>query len=413
MKLNELFFGKKPIPHNKTQFQAPKQKDYELITDETTTFNSNGSVTVSDIVRSAIKPKVKAIGKLSVKHLLNDIPKLNSEVVLLLQEPNPIDTLQTLLEKLATQLQLNNNAYALVEKDKDGYPIEIYPIFASNASMVKSDSGNLFVEFSLTKGGRLTAPYEDVIHLRQDYNSKEYFGEHPSVFLGDLLQSIGVADESVEKAIRNSTTLKWLMKFNTNLKEEDIKKQTDNFKKTYMSMENNGGVGGIDNKVDLEQIKSNVFVPDTSIQKEKIERIYDYFGVNEDIIQSRFDEDTWNSYYESEIEPILIQLSNEFTRKIFLKSERLSGNKVVFESAGLQFASMESKIKLVDLVDRGLMTPNESRKILNLPPLEGGDVPIRRLDTARVDDERFQDGYNEANTEDTLKGGEDDGNGNT
>lgn len=33
------------------------------------------------------------------------------------------------------------------------------------------------------------------------------------------------------------------------------------------------------------------------------------------------------------------------------------------------------------MVDRGALTPNEWRKIFNLAPVEGGDEPIRRLDT--------------------------------
>lgn len=397
MKLNELFRRKniQNIPSNELRIA---NKNMEIISHETSTFTSNGSVALSDVVRSAIRPKVKAIGKLTALHTLEGDIQAHSELTMLLQEPNPIDTLQTLLEKLATQLQLNNNAYAVVYKDLEGNPLEIYPVFATSAQMSKSSNNNYFIEFNLAKGGKLTVPYEDVIHLRQEHNSKEYFGEHPSGVIGDLLQSIGVADESVEKAIRNSTSLKWMMKFKTTMKPEDMKAETERFKQDYMTMQNNGGVGSTDNKADLEQIKSNVYVPDTSIQKEKIKRVYEYFGVNEDIIQSNFSENQWSSYYEAEIEPVLIQLSNEFTRKLFLKTERLAGHKITFVSVGLQFATLESKIKLVELVDRGLMTPNESREILNLPKLADGDVPIRRLDTARVDDERFQDA--------SVKGGE-------
>lgn len=36
------------------------------------------------------------------------------------------------------------------------------------------------------------------------------------------------------------------------------------------------------------------------------------------------------------------------------------------------------------MVDRGAMTPNEWRETMNLAPIEGGDQPIRRLDTQVV-----------------------------
>jgi len=38
------------------------------------------------------------------------------------------------------------------------------------------------------------------------------------------------------------------------------------------------------------------------------------------------------------------------------------------------------------LVDRGIMTPNQLAEVFNLPPVPGGDVPIRRLDTRPVDE---------------------------
>jgi hypothetical protein len=45
---------------------------------------------------------------------------------------------------------------------------------------------------------------------------------------------------------------------------------------------------------------------------------------------------------------------------------------------------MKTKLDLVQFVDRGMMTPNEVRAIMNLAPIEGGDTPIRRLDTAPI-----------------------------
>lgn len=77
-------------------------------------------------------------------------------------------------------------------------------------------------------------------------------------------------------------------------------------------------------------------------------------------------------------------MSYEFTRKLFNRKERSFGNKIIFEASNLQYASMQTKLSLVQMVDRGAMTPNEWRQILNMGPIEGGDVPIRRLDTATI-----------------------------
>jgi len=119
--------------------------------------------------------------------------------------------------------------------------------------------------------------------------------------------------------------------------------------------------------------------------KEYIQRLRSYYGVNDAIVQNKYSEDDWNAFYESELEPIVIQLSNAFTRAFFSRRERGFGNRIIFEASNLAYASMETKLKLVQMVDRGAMTPNEWRLVMNLGPIEGGDKPIRRLDTAVVD----------------------------
>ena len=53
----------------------------------------------------------------------------------------------------------------------------------------------------------------------------------------------------------------------------------------------------------------------------------------------------------------------------------------MFESSALTFASMKTKLNLVQFVDRGIMTPNEVRGYLNLVPIEGGDSALLRKDT--------------------------------
>ena len=76
-----------------------------------------------------------------------------------------------------------------------------------------------------------------------------------------------------------------------------------------------------------------------------------------------------------------MQLSQQFTRKLFSRRERGTGNKIIFEASNLAFASMNTKLNLVQFVDRGIMTPNEVRAIMNMAPAPGGDEYIRRLDT--------------------------------
>lgn len=384
-------FGKKM-----TEPSKQTSVGYKLITDVGEGFyNFNGDVYKSDIVRACIRPKVRAIGKLLAQHIRDSGQgfKTNPDknIRFLLEEPNPLMSGQMLQEKLATQLELNNNAFALIKRDEDFIPYEIYPIPAQSVDMLEGPSGNMYLKFYFNDGKNMIVPYADVIHLRQDYNSHNLFGDSPGPALVELMTVVTTIDQGMMKAIKNSALIKWIMKFKQVLKKEDIKIQVEEFTRNYLSIDSEGGTAASDPRYDLEQVKHNSYVPDDKQMKSVTQRIYDFFNTNEKIVQSKFNEDEWNAYYESVIEPVAIQLSNEFSRKLFSRRERGHGNKIVFESSALQYASMRTKLSLVQLVDRGALVNNEWRRVLNLGPIEGGDKPIRRLDTAEVKTPKLKD----------------------
>lgn len=364
---------------------------FELITETGNGFYSwHGDLYKSDVVRSCIRPKAKAIGKLVAKHIREsaDGIKVNPDPYMrfLLEEPNPLMTGQMLQEKLATQLALNNNAFALIVRDAFGYPVQIYPIPCVAVEAVYDKSGELYLKFTLRNGKMYQFPYRDIIHLRQDFHQNDVFGDSPAEAITSLMEIVNTTDQGIVKAIRNSNVIKWLLKFKQVLRPEDVKKNVDEFVKNYLSIDSeNGGAAAADAKYDVEQVKPESYVPTAQLAKQTLQRIYAFFGTNEKIVQSSFTENEWVSYFEAEIEPLSIQMSNEFTRKLFTRKERSFGNRIIFEASNLQYASMQTKLALVQMVDRGAMTPNEWRAVFNMGPLEGGDKPIRRLDTATVE----------------------------
>jgi len=375
---------------NKIFNKTPATTRYEMVTDNGNGFYMwNGVLFQSDIVRSCIRPKTKAIGKLLAKHIRTDTSgiKVNPDAYLrfLLEEPNPYMTGQVMQEKLATQLSLNNNAFAVIIRDEFGYPAEIYPIPAVTIEAIYTSQAELFLKFYFKNGKRATFPYTDIIHLRQDFNDNDIFGESPAPALTSLMEIINTTDQGIIKAVKNSGVIKWLLKYITAMRPEDLQKESQKFVDNYLSLESSTmGVAAVDSKADIKQIEPKDYVPNALILDRVTQRIYSFFNTNDKIVQSKYTEDEWNSYYEAEIEPISVQLSGEYTRKIFSRRERGFGNKIYFEASNLQCASLSTKLSLLQMVDRGAMTPNEWRETMSLAPIEGGDKPIRRLDTAVV-----------------------------
>ena len=352
-------------------------------------YSWNGNLYRSDIIRACVRPKARAIGKLLAKHI-RESPKeikTNPEPYMrfLLEEPNPYMTGQVMQEKIATQLELNNNAFVLIIRDDNGYPYQLYPIPGASVETKHDNSGNFFLKFYLKNGSIVETSYNNVIHLRQDFNDDDFFGDHPGKVLEPLMEIVTATDQGIVKSIKNSSIIKWIMTFTSVLHPKDKQDQIDKFITNYLDIDGKGnGVAAADPRYNLQQVKPESYVPNATQMDKTKERIYNFFNTNEKIVQSKYSEDEFNAYYESVIEPLALQLSGEYTRKLFTRKERGFGNKIIFEASNLAYASMKTKLNLVQFVDRGMMTPNEVRVILNLGPIEGGSVPVRRLDTAPI-----------------------------
>ena len=364
---------------------------YKMITESTSGFLSwNGKLYHSDLVRAAIRPKATAVGKAVGKHVRKNDQgtKVNPDVYMkfLLEEPNPYMTGQLMQEKLVTHLELNNNAFAFINRDENGMPTEIYPLTPVSTEAVVDARGRLYLRFTLKDGRMVTFQYSDLIHLRKDYNENDIFGDPNTQALSSLMEVVGTTDQGVVKAIKSSNIIRWLLKYKQTLRPEDLKLNSKKFVEDYLSVENDDvGVAATDAKADAVQVEPKSYVPNEKQMNSTSERILSFFNTNRNIVQGDYTEDQWIAFYESAIEPIIVQMSNEFTRKLFTRRERGHGNKILFESSNLSFASMSTKLKLVDYVDRGIMTPNEVREALNMEPVEGGDDMVRRLDTAKIE----------------------------
>lgn len=384
MGLFEKIFGKK------ANIQ-PSTERFELINDNGGGFyNWNGNLYKSDIIRSAIRPEVTAIGKLIAKHVQRNSRGLkispDENLAFLLKRPNPIMSMQMFQEKMAVQLALNHNAFAYIVRDDNTLqPIAIYPLPAASVEVKEGALGDIYLKFYFNNGKIQVIPYADIIHLRRDFNNDDFFADHPGESLLSLMEIVNASDQGIVKAIKNSAAIKWLLKFKSVLKDNDMKEQVEKFNQNYLSIDStNGGAAATDSRYDLEQVKNDAFVPDDKQATNTIQRAYSFFNTNDSIVQSKYNEDQWNAFYEARIEPVAMQLANEITYKIFSRVELRKGHEIVFETTSLQYASMATKLKLSEMVDRGALSPNEWRSVLNLPPAPNGDEYIRRLDTAAV-----------------------------
>lgn len=306
---------------------------------------------------------------------------------LLQYRPNRFMNGKDFLSKLRNILEVKNTAFVFIDRNDKGQAISFYPVPYQTFEGVELQ-GRLFVKFNFNSGAlmNLVVPWEDLAVLRKDYIWSDIAGESNRPLLGTL-DVIGTMDQGLQNAVKSTANLRGIIKSTKGmLSPEVLKQQKEQFVKDYMSINNEGGIASLDATQEFKEINLK---PTTATAEESDayrDRVYRYYGVNEKIIKSSYSESEYDAFYESRIEPFLVALSLELTYKIFSNREIVYDNMVWYESNRLQFASVKTKTSLVQLVDRGLLTPNEFRAIFNLPPYEGGDEFVLRLDTAKTGD---------------------------
>jgi len=359
----------------------------------------------ADVVRAAVDAIARNAAKLKAKH----IRRANGEVIhvknsdierVLSLRPNPRMSAYDLLYKLVTTLMMDNNAWAYPVWEA-GRLVAVYPVNCVSAELLEDSAGALYVKFYFMEGGTATLPYNDVIHLRRHFYNNDLLGS-PNQPINATLSAIHTTNEGLAQAVKTSAALRGILKFQGMLTESYIEAQRERFIKEYLTVSNAGGIAALDAKAEYIPLNTEPKMINAAQMKELRDAVFRYFGVNEAIVMGNYTEDQWNAFYESTIEPLAVQMSLEFTSKLFSSREIGYGNEIVFEANRLQYASVRTKLELVQLVDRGIMTPNQLAEVFNLPPVPGGDVPIRRLDTRPVDETDDLDGL------ESVEGGETD-----
>ena len=342
-----------------------------------TNFGSN--IYDSDLVRACIRALAEFTSKANCRSSMPKVAKLLNE------RPNLYMTGPDFLEKVRTRYEIYNNVFIYIKRDNAGHPCEYYPVPYQSFRALEYMNG-LFIEFSFANCSKVVLPWEDLAAIHKDYNSSDIAGDDNAAII-QTLELISITNQGVGNAVKATANLRGLLKSTKGMiDDEDVREAKDRFVKDYLNIQNEGGIAALDALHEFIPINMSPTMANAPQMKEFRENVYRYFGVNDDILMSRMTPEQVETFYEMKIEPFLVKLSSGLTAKSFTKRELGYENFIIYESNKLQFVSMNSKLQMIQLVDRAVMTPNELREVFNLAPYEGGDEFIRRLDTAPTND---------------------------
>lgn len=374
MGLKDLFFPKK-IEQQKERELA--HTTFKMLNGYVPVFRTwNGEIYESQFVRSAIDAIARHASKLAV----NIEGGTKSELLTNLKKrPNSFQTWSQFLYRTATILNVQNTAFIIPLRNKFGTVIGIYPLRATRFELVTDDNSELWVRFHL-EGNETTAEKLSDIGILTRYQYKsDFFGDSNNV-LDETMNLITIQRQGIEEYAKNASSYRFMAKLTNFSKAEDLALERQRFDAENFQTKNGGGLLLFPNTyTDVKQITSQSFAVDTEQLKLIEKNVYDYFGVNEDIIQNKAHGDEFMAFYEGAIEPFAIQLSEVLTFMLFTSREIAFTSGVFFTSNRIQYMNNSDKLAVSrDLADRGVLSINEVREIWQLPPIDGGDGHILR-----------------------------------
>ena len=291
---------------------------------------------------------------------------------ILAKQPNEIQDAYKFYYQVISNLELYNDSFIYIQRNSNLEVTGLYPLEFSEGKLYEY-AGKLWIKFKFGRSKERFVPYDQCIHLTR-FSSKDGLFGGSTIPIVKTLSIKHVIDEGIVNAIKTTQSIKGVLKSTkAMLKPEDVKKMRDQFVRDFINRGDKSGIGGLDATTEFVPVKIEPTTADESQIKVFDNKILAYFGVNENIIQSKYTEDEWNAFYESVLEPIGLQMSLEFSNKLFTPTEKGFGNEIIFESNRLQYASNKTKIELLKTATN-IMTMNELREVFNLAPREDGDV---------------------------------------
>ena len=376
--LFKTIFGGKPSTSN----DATGFNIYSLLNTFNSTYQINtGNAWDMDIVRSAVDAYCRNFAKLKAKH--TRVGKTGKSKIerLLNYRPNDLMEAYSFYYKIAANLKLTNNAFIYPEYSPNHELLGFYPLMSNKIELLEKN-GQLYLKFLFKTGKIKIVPYENIIHMRGQFFDHDIFGSKNYALL-PALDTVLAINQGVSNSAKLINSIRGILSAKVSSKDEDLAKARDKFVENNFKISANGsGVIVTDTKMDYTPINEK----STPISSETLSytknTIYDYFGVNESIVQNKFDENQWNAFYEGAIEPVAIQMSQCFTNNLFTENERNFGNEITFEANRLQYASNSTKINVVkELAPLGVLRKNAILEIFNMAPLPGeeGEKVIQSL----------------------------------
>ena len=338
-----------------------------------------GSIYESELIRASLDAWGRHAAKLKINVKGTAQKELTNRLAV---RPNAFQEWSKFLYQTATVLGARNNVFLVKTRDEYGNATGIINIVPASWELVEYQ-GETWLRFTLSNNKRRAERLAEVGIMTRFQYKRELFGEGNEA-LTPVLDLIKMQRQGITEGIKNGNSYRFWAKSDNWASDEDLGAEMERYNRfTFGNKKTAGGVLLFPNTYeDIHDMKVSGYTVDKEQQQMINTNVFNYFCVNEKILQNSAFGDDWLAFYEGFVEWFGIQLSEVSSGMIYTDRERGAyQNEIFFSSNRLQYMSNSDKLNAVtQLGDRGLATRNELREILNLAPLPapyGDQIPAR------------------------------------
>ena len=361
-------------------------------------FNCYGKdVYLCDMVNNAISRIAEEMGKIEIRSVLekgDQVRLLNDDITRVFRfRPNPLQTTKDYLECVEWLRRKNGIAFVYpcyeIVKSATGQTFKrytaFYPLNPQNYAIGTDATGQIWqVELQFADGYKTTLPYSELLAFKWRRGTNTIVGggdDNGNMSSKDLLQTvsaIGKIIDGMPKAIEASMQMRGVLTATTLKDADHLKKIRDELEERFMTSKL--GITATD-------IVGN-FVPfnfnPVNISKEVLEFlksvVCERYGVSIAILSGNYTGDEHAAFYQTAIEPNVLELQQVMTSGLFTQREIDVGHVVKGYYNKVAYMSTKDKLELADLATKTrLMTLNQIADMFGAPPWEDGNVRIQSL----------------------------------
>lgn len=366
--------------------RKPKNSAYaDILNGYTPIYSQFGqNIYASDVVQQAVNCIVTELKKLTPLHIRaidGDVQPIRSNIQSVLNAPNEIMTTSDFIEKVIWQLYLNYNSFIIpVYKswtDENGveqrYYTALYPIAPTQVDFLQDKTDTLYVKFTFANSYETTLKYSDVIHIRHHFSVNEFMGgnEQGQPDNDALLKTLDLNYKllkNLSKAMSSSCAVNGVVKFKSMIDGGKTEKALAELEEKLRNSES--GFLPLDISADFTPIERNIQFVDAETLAFIDGKILRHFGVPLAILTGDYTKAQYEAFYQKTLEPIIIALSQAFTKSLFTPRERSFNNAIKFYPKELIFMSTDQTLEMVRLLgDSGTLYENEKRVAFGMRPL--------------------------------------------